>query len=78
MEVYAKHIREYVQRPTENPGEGDIQRHNQEFQEASEMITNVFWRLQSLAPAERAAKSADLVSRMKATCAAMSIEQLMN
>ena len=76
MEVYAKHTREFVRKPTENPGESDIQRHNQEFQEASEMITNVFWRLQSLAPAERAEKSADLVARMKATCAAMSIEHL--
>ena len=42
------------------------------------MITNVFWRVQSLAPEERATKSAELVARLKATCAAMSLEQLLS
>ena len=78
MEVYAKHVREFVSRPSENPGEGDVERHHQEFHEATEMITNVFWRVQSLAPEERAAKSSELVARLKATCAAMSVEQLLS
>ena len=42
------------------------------------MITNVFWRVQSLAPEERAAKSSELLARLKATCAAMSVEQLLS
>ena len=76
MEVYAKHIHEFVLRPTENPGEGDIQRRSQVFQEAEEMVRNVFWRLLPSAQAE--AQTLELVEQLKATSAAMSIEQLMN
>ena len=77
MEVYAKHVHQFVLRPTENPGEGDIQHRNQAFQEAQEMVANVFWRLQSLPPLEAASKTADLVARLKTTLAAMSLEQLL-
>ena len=80
MEVYAKHIHEFVLRPSANPGEGDIQRRSQAFQdsEAEEMVRNVFWRLQSLPTAQAEAQTLELVEQLKASSAAMSIEQLMN
>ena len=58
--------------------EGDIQHRSQAFHEAEEMVRNVFWRLQSLPPAQAEAQTVELVQRLKATSAAMSIEQLMN
>ena len=63
MEVYAKHINEFVLRPSANPGEGDIQRHSQAFQEAEEMVRNVFWRLrvQSLPTAQAEAQTLELL-----------------
>ena len=76
MEVYAKHVR--VRVPDILRPESTKETNHNNYHEATEMVNNVYWRLQSLPADQSALKTQELANRLREVSKAMSIEMLLN